>query len=136
MAPLATPDAMPRLPASLRAWGSDAFAATLKHELESLPTDALPLRDALRIGSHVLTGSHGVRLLSASEHAGVLRVRIGLFFSSVIAGCSCADDPTPIEPIAEYCECLVEIDRADARARVMLVDDGSAGIRWPDAHPR
>ncbi len=123
MTPLATPATMPRLPASLRAWGSDAFAVTLKRELESLPTDALPLRDALRIGSHVIAGSHSARLLSAGEQAGVLRLRVGLFFSSVIAGCSCADDPTPIEPIAEYCECLVEIDRADARASMTLLDD-------------
>ena len=44
-------------------------------------------------------------LLSASEDAGLLRVKAGIFYTGIIAGCSCADDPTPIDELNEYCVC-------------------------------
>lgn len=62
-------------------------------------------------------------LVSADAEAGRIRTRVGLFYFGVIAGCSCADDPTPVEPQNEYCEILVDIDRADGTATIRLAAD-------------
>ena len=51
-------------------------------------------------------------VIGASEEAGLIRARVGVFFHGVIAGCSCADDPTPVEPQQEYCELELAIDRS------------------------
>ena len=47
----------------------------------------------------------------------------GIFYRSVIGGCSCADDPTPVDEQAEYCEVVVEIDKVTAEAKVTLLRD-------------
>lgn len=111
----------PRLPATLAARGRPEFADTLKRELAALPVDRLPLTQALRQGSHVLDQPVGVRLIGAD--ADQLRLRVGIFFASLIAGCNCADDPSPVEPLPEYCELLVEIDADSAEAIVSLLPD-------------
>lgn len=59
-------------------------------------------------------------LLAAEADAGTIRAKVGIFFASLVAGCSCADDPTSGDEQAEYCEALVEIDRETAAARVTL----------------
>ena len=41
--------------------------------------------------------------------------------SGIIAGCSCADDPTPVDTTTEYCELQLEIDRESAETRVILL---------------
>ena len=45
----------------------------------------------------------------------------GIFYTGVVAGCSCADDPTPVEEQHEYCEVLIEINRATAEAVIRLL---------------
>jgi len=45
---------------------------------------------------------------------------VGVFFQSVIGGCSCTDDPTPASEINEYCEALLEIDKATADTVIMI----------------
>jgi hypothetical protein len=55
-------------------------------------------------------------ILGASESDGHIRARTGVFFSGIDAGCSCADDPTPVEAQQEYCELEVDIDQATAAA--------------------
>jgi hypothetical protein len=61
-------------------------------------------------------------ILGVAEGSGTISVRAGVFFSAVIAGCSCADDPTPVDEINEYCESRVEIDRTTAEARLTLLE--------------
>jgi hypothetical protein len=58
-------------------------------------------------------------MVIASEADGDrIRVRVGVFFSGIVAGCSCADDPTPVEAQNEYCELLVDIDRRATAADI------------------
>jgi hypothetical protein len=40
----------------------------------------------------------------------------------VIAGCSCADDPTPTNELDEFCELQLDIDKLTAVATVTLLD--------------
>ena len=57
-----------------------------------------------------------VLLLTAEADAEQLRVKVGIFFAGVLAGCSCADDPTPVEAQEEYGEWLLTIRRPNAEA--------------------
>lgn len=111
-----------RLPLSLAAWGSPAFAATLKQELEAQDAGCLPLQQGLSTGSAVLDNGFSVMVLGAEATPEAIRVRLGVFFSGIVAGCSCADDPTPVEAQNEYCELVLTIDRAAATASAVLAD--------------
>lgn len=109
---------MPRLIRSLQAWGTHAFESTLKAELMALGTELLPLEQGLRTGSVALSDKLGVMVLDAGETPSEIRVRAGIFFTSIIAGCACADDPTPVNENAEYVEVDLRIDRLSGEAWV------------------
>ncbi|MDT8375375.1 MAG: hypothetical protein RQ867_01420 [Mariprofundaceae bacterium] len=114
-----TPDL--RLRRSLAAWGSPDFKATLKHELEQLDVLQLPLVQGMTQGSVPLEGSVEVTILKACETDNAIRARAGIFYNSIIAGCSCADDPTPVDERNEYCEIQLDIDKATAETTVTLL---------------
>lgn len=108
---------------SLQAFGSEEFAQVLKQEIAHIESNALPLQQGLRTGSASLDGGLEIMVLRTETAPGTIRVRIGIFYRSVIAGCACADDPTPVNENTEYCEVEVEIDREDGRARIALVNE-------------
>jgi hypothetical protein len=110
---------MIHLPDSRNAWGSTRFEAVLKRELASHAAD-LPLQAALSFGSAVHDAPIEAMLLGATEDADRIEAQVGVFFAGIVAGCNCADDPTPVEPQHEYCELLLIIDKATA-ATVVLV---------------
>lgn len=112
-----------RLPDSLAAWRTSEFEEALKREVGRLPGEVLPLQSALTHGSYASDEVSGVTLLSTSESADTVIIKAGLHFTGVIAGCSCADDPTPNNETIEYCEVLIEIDRKSARASISLLPD-------------
>ena len=112
-----------RLLHSLRAWGTPAFEAVLKQEIEQLDAAELPLQQGLARSSHVTERPFQAMLISASDDAGLLRVKAGIFYTGIIAGCSCADDPTPIEEQNEYCVLRFDIDPRTAEASVTLLDE-------------
>ncbi len=100
-----------RLLESLQAWDTPQFAEVFCKEVERLPHGRLPLHLALSMGSHVVDRPPKLMLLSSDANPTHLALRAGVFFNSVIAGCSCADDPTPTEENNEYCELWFRIDR-------------------------
>jgi hypothetical protein len=112
---------MIRLTQSLSAWGTPEFEAVLKREIAQLGGDRLPLQQGLSTSSYVVEGELDVLIHGASEDAGVIRVQAGIFYKGIVAGCSCADDPTPVDENSEYCEVQVEIDKATAEATVTLL---------------
>ncbi len=105
----------------LDAWQTPAFNKVMKDEIESLDAEKLPLQQGLTHGSCAIGENFKAMIISAAEARDALRVKAGIFYKSIIAGCSCADDPTPIDEYAEYCELEFEIDRATANARVILL---------------
>lgn len=114
------------MPHSLAVRHPAELRATLKREIEALDAACLPLDQALARSSHVSAAHAGATILRVEDMPDTLRVKAGLFFTGIIAGCSCADDPTPIDEIAEYCEVWFEIDRATAQATVSLVREDDA----------
>jgi hypothetical protein len=114
---------MPRLPESLNAWNTPVFRDVLKREIEQLDASALPLQQGLAGSSQVSDRPFQAMIIGVSEEAALIRVKAGIFYSGIIAGCSCADDPTPIDELNEYCVLQLDIDRTTADATVTLLDE-------------
>jgi len=114
---------MIRLTRALHAWGTPAFEAILKQEIEGLDTGLLPLQQGLGSSSYATDAKPQVMLIHAAETRGLIRIRAGIFYSGIIAGCSCADDPTPVGEQNEYCVLQVDIDRVTGAATIVLVED-------------
>lgn len=112
---------MIRLPKSLSAWGLPEFNAVLKQEIEQLDASQLPLQQGLTFSSHVTDRPFHAMILSVSEDAGLVRAKAGIFYTGVIAGCSCADDPTPIDELNEYCTVQLCIDTMTAETTVVVL---------------
>jgi len=85
-----------RLPKALGAWNSPAFPAVLQQEIEQLDAGSLPLQQGLSQGSYASHEGLSVMLISTSELPDCIRARAGIHFTGFIAGCNCADDPTPV----------------------------------------
>lgn len=114
---------MLRLGKSLSEWGTPGFKETLKQEIEQLDPDQLPLQQGLVISSHVADSGFKAMILNVSEDPGFIRAKAGIFYSGIIAGCSCADDPTPMNEQNEYCEVLLSIDKQTGEASVVLLTE-------------
>lgn len=112
---------MLRLPRSLNAWGTPAFAAVLKQEIEQAGAEPLPLQQGLSVSSVALGDKISVMINAVSEDAGFIHARAGIFYFGIIAGCSCADDPTPVGENSEYCEVRFDIDKNTAETTVILL---------------
>ena len=106
----------------LPAWETPDFGKILKSEIESLDGRELPLQKGLRQGSVALESEFGAMILRTWEEGGCIHVKSGVFFQGIITGCSCADDPTPVEPHHEYCELEFRIDRETGEVMVRLAD--------------
>ncbi len=112
---------MIRLNLSLAAWQTPAFNAVAKAEIEQLDADLLPLQAGLSQSSSVAATPPRAMILSVTADPASLHVKAGLFYSGRITGCSCADDPTPIDETNEYCEVDFAIDRTTAATVVTLL---------------
>lgn len=114
---------MIQLNQSLNAWGTPQFKDVLQEEIKHLSAWPLPLQEGLSISSHVTDRPVQVMILDQSEDADAIRVKAGIFYTGIIAGCSCADDPTPIAEQNEYCVLAFCIDKQTAETTVKLVSE-------------
>ena len=114
---------MPRLPMALAAWNTPDFEGALKREIEATGAGWLPLQQGLSSSSYALDDNISAMIIGVSDEPGCIRARVGIFYSGIIAGCSCADDPTPVEAQAEYCEVRLAIDKATAQTAVTALVD-------------
>jgi hypothetical protein len=112
---------MMQLTQSLNAWGTPDFEGTLKAEIEQMGAEQLPLQQGLSSSSYALDDKLQVRIIAVSEGAGFIRAKAGIFYTGIVAGCNCADDPTPVEEQNEYCEVQLDIDKTTAETTVALL---------------
>jgi hypothetical protein len=111
---------MARLTQSLRSQGSESFRQTLKGELEGLADGTLPLQKGCSRGGYADGREITVTILDVQEEQRFLRARVGVFFSELVAGCSCGDDSLTEHG---YCEMEVAIDRESAEAEFRVVSE-------------
>lgn len=112
---------MIRLTNSLNTWGSPAFENSFRDEIEALDSEHLPLQQGLTQSSYVSDSGFSIVILNSFDTAGVIQVKTGVFYSGVIAGSCCSDDPTPLNEQTEYCEMQVEISKSTAEAKITLL---------------
>ena len=114
---------MLQLTKTLKAWGTPTCKDTLKAEIEALDAEQLPLQQGLAQSSYVSDEPFRAMVISVGEQDGRPQAKLGIFYSGVIAGCNCADDPTPVDTTPEYCVIEVDIDQASGEASVSLAPD-------------
>ncbi len=103
-----------RLPRALSAWGSPVFAATLKSEIEALAAGSLPLDWATTQGGRVAEERFTVSVLGTADAGAALHVRIMVFFTEIVGGCSCGDAPLKVPAHGKL---RLEISKCDASVR-------------------
>ena len=108
-----------RLVAALQDWDTPRFEQTLKHALEKLAPADLPLSRACNAGGLIEDKRLAVTVISTDAALQAIHVRLGIFFSELVGGCSCGDEPYS-QPV--YCQLQVSIDRQTAEASFELLD--------------
>lgn len=111
---------MIRLSKALNAWGTPDFEDVLKNEIARMDASQLPLQQGLTTSSYALDDPIRAMIIAVSESEHFIHAKAGIFYSGIIAGCNCADDPTPVEAQNEYCEVLLDISKTTAEATVTL----------------
>ncbi len=114
----------------LRALGTPAFEPFLIAAIKTLGVRGLPLQKALTQGSVALDDDLSVRVLACLPQTNpteaalpsVLSYKIGVQYTSMISGCSCIDDPTPMSRLPEYCEFILNIDRVTGDFSLLFED--------------
>ena len=114
---------MLQLPQTLKTWDTPTGKDTLKAEIEALDSQQLPLQQGLTQSSYVSDEPFRAMVISVGEQDGRLQAKLGIFYSGIIAGCNCADDPTPVDTTPEYCVIEVDIDKTSGEASVSLAPD-------------
>lgn len=114
---------MIQLMKSLNAWKTPGFKDILKDELEQLGGVVLPLQQGLSHSSYAVEGKFHVMIIDVSEEPDFIRAKTGIFYTGLIPGCSCADDPTPVTEYSEYCEVRFDISKKTAATTVTLLPE-------------
>lgn len=108
---------------SINAWNSAEFESVFKTEVSQLPHASLPLQQGLTQSSYVSDEPFSAVILNSSTDSVCINIKAGIFYHGIIAGCSCADDPTPVDTQNEYCELFFTINRATGATLVTLGSD-------------
>ena len=112
---------MIKLPLSLGAWGTELFNDVIKKEIIYLDASFLPLQQGLQHSNMANGENLSAIILSSVDDMDNIFVTAGLFYTGIIAGCNCADDPTPVDEINEYCEVVFRINKITAMTTVSLI---------------
>lgn len=108
---------------SISAWDKDNFTEIFKTEVSHLPHASLPLQQGLTKSSYVSDEIFTPIILNSSANESSICIKAGIFYTGIIAGCSCSDDPTPLDTQNEYCEIMFTINKQSAEAEIKLLSD-------------
>lgn len=106
---------------SLQAWNTSNFDSIFKSEVSDLNKNLLPLQKSLLFSSYVSTDKVSPVIMSSSSNTTHLLIKTTIFYTGIIAGCSCADDPGPQDTQQESCDLLFHINLSDAQTHVELI---------------
>ena len=113
---------MIKLTESVKAWKTPSFKEIFVNEVSQLDGRLLPLQQAVSRGSYANVENFKVMLLNINEKEESFSVKVGIFFNSLVAGCTCSDDPTPEGEISEYCELRFDINKRTAETSISLYE--------------
>lgn len=95
----------------------------MKSEIQAIDPDLLPLQQGLSLSSYVGKTPFSTLILSITDKPDSIQVKAGIFYTGIIAGCSCSDDPSPTDEQNEYCELLFVINKQTAATAITLLID-------------
>lgn len=98
----------------------DALGAALADWLHALSTGALPAPLCCSRGGQIAPEDWSVSVLETRRSGDEIAARVGLFFTEIVGGCNCHDEPPRF---SDYCELRLEISGE------------STDIRWRSAGP-
>ena len=107
-----------RLANTLQEWPHESWARALKREIESLPGGSLPLDEAVTRCGIVDDSDISVTVINATQNSTSIEATVGVFFTEIVSGCVCGEDPTAENA---YCELLVHIDKITGAADFTLI---------------
>ena len=113
---------MLKLSKALQARHSKDFNIILKKEIQDIDPNLLPLQQGLSLSSYVGKTPFSTVILNIQEETNCINIKAGIFYTGIIAGCSCSDDPSPTDEQNEYCELLFSINKDTANTEVKLLD--------------
>ena len=100
---------------SLQAASESALVADLQGVLTGLPLDAFPVALCCDRGGMIEPEGWSITLLSARRIDHTIHARLGFFFTEVVGGCNCHDDP---------------IRYAEYRVLELTLDCQTGGLDW------
>ena len=106
-----------------QAISSDNINAIAKIEIENIDPLLLPLQQGLTLSSYVGKSAFKAIILNITTDNQHIKIKTGIFYTGIIAGCSCSDDPSPTDEQNEYCELLFQINKDTAVTSVKLLED-------------
>lgn len=98
----------------------DILKQVLKRELESEVGAHLPLDQGTTEGGYSDASELSVTVLGIDQDGHLLYARIGVFFTEIVANCSCGDEPLH-KPA--YCQMQLCIDRSTGMASARVMTD-------------
>lgn len=113
---------MIELKKTLNAFTSPDLKDIAKREINALDPSLLPLQKGLALSSYVGKTPFTSVILKVTEETNTIHIKSGIFYTGIIAGCSCSDDPTPTDEQNEYCELQFDIDKNTAETKVKLIE--------------
>ncbi len=106
---------------TLKAWKTLNFTRVFKQELAELDKNLLPLQQGLTYSNAVSDKKISAIINKTRETDTNLQIYSSIFYYGIITGCSCSDDPTPLDTQNEHCELLFIIDKSTASTSVSLI---------------
>ena len=106
-----------------RAWGKPDFIKITKDEIQAIDCHQLPLQKGLAHSSYVSDSAFSITILKTYETNDTIIIKTGVFYTGIIAGCSCSDDPSPTDEQNEYCELVFNINKKTTEATVILLNE-------------
>lgn len=99
---------------------ASSFKDDFKHYIEQLPPASLPLHNCTSQGGIVDDRNISASILSVTAIENGVEIKIAVFFTEIIGGCSCGDDP-----VAEnaYAELLAIMDKDSRQLTFSVIND-------------
>lgn len=105
-----------------QALDSSSCEKVAKEEIQKIKPDLLPLQQGLSLSSYVSTTPFNAVILNIRKNNSDIDIKAGIFYTGIIAGCSCSDDPSPTDEQNEYCELQFSINKDTAETEVRLLN--------------
>ena len=105
---------------SIQNFQSDIFKHDFKYFIENISPGILPLFKCTSQGGIVDESNISASVLSITESFDTINVKTAIFFTEIVGGCNCADDPVSVNA---YGELVIGINKLSKEVSFSVIDD-------------